>query len=162
MQPTKWIHYYSWLVACRYKTHGSNDKSQKFTRRLFPLSPDDVLRVTTLAFSSISKAQSKSSEQFTGKKARQSRAEGKVLYGIFFCTICRLIHPCRIFYFSLKNCHQMLRMCKASADIWYEIFQKPTFTANDIAVVYGTLHCRLSATVIVMLRQGNLGFYGSD
>ena len=37
MQPTKWIHYYSWLVACRYKTHGSNDKSQKFTRRLlFP------------------------------------------------------------------------------------------------------------------------------
>ena len=37
MQPTKWIQYYSWLVAWRYKTHGSNDKSQKFTRRLlFP------------------------------------------------------------------------------------------------------------------------------
>ena len=36
MQPTKWMQY-SWLVACRYKTHGSNDKSQKFTRRLlFP------------------------------------------------------------------------------------------------------------------------------
>ena len=137
MQPTKWIQYYSWLVAWRYKTHGSNDKSQKFTRRLFPLSPDDVLRVTTLAFSSISKA--KASQVSSLQARKQGRAEGKVLYGIFFCTICRLIHPCRIFYFCLKNSHQMLRMCKASADIWYEIFQKPTFTANDIAVYMA--HC---------------------
>ena len=161
MQPTKWIQYYSWLVAWRYKTHGSNDKSQKFTRRL--LFPFHQMMFCELRPSHFRQSQKLKASQVSSLQARkQGRADGKVLYGIFFCTICRLIHPCRIFYFCLKNSHQMLRMCKASADIWYEIFQKPTFTANDIAVVYGTLHCRLSATVIVMLIQGNLGFYGSD
>ena len=127
----------------------------------FPLSPDDVLRVTTLAFSSISKAQSKSSEQFTGKESKAEQKE-KFCMGSFFAQFVVWYTRVAYFIFCLENSHQMLRMCKASADIWYEIFQKPTFTANDIAVVYGTLHSRLSATVIVVLRQGNLGFYGSD
>ena len=48
-----------------------------------PLSPDDVLRVTTLAFSSISKAQSKSSEQFTGKESKAEQKE-KFCMGSFF------------------------------------------------------------------------------
>ena len=151
----------SCLVAWRYKTHGSNDKSQKFTRRLFP-------PFTRWCFASYDPrifVNLKSSKQVKWAVYRQeSKAEQKEKFcmGSFFAQFVVWYTRVAYFIFCLENSHQMLRMCKASADIWYEIFQKPTFTANDIAVVYGTLHSRLSATVIVVLRQGNLGFYGSD
>ena len=104
MQPTKWIHYYSWLVACRYKTHGSNDKSQKFTRRL--LFPFHQMMFCELRPSHFRQSQKLKASQVSSLQARkQGRVEQreKFCMGSFFAQFVVWYTRVAYFIFALKT-----------------------------------------------------------
>ena len=103
MQPTKWVQHYSWLVACRYKTHGSNDKSQKFTRRL--LFPFHQMMFCELRPSHFRQSQKLKASQVSSLQAKQGRVEQKEKFcmGSFFAQFVVWYTRVAYFIFALKT-----------------------------------------------------------